>query len=316
MAEGRFDTARPGGNRAAKTPKGQPCAGINMQFCILSALGMFFVVDGHLNNSYLDIGGWCPTTPFTCSLLPLSPGIFTKGKRAPAGSLCEEKIIRLLGPYMVYNLMYGMIAQGLHRAGFAFGGDLSLWNLFVEPFITGHQFEYNLAAWFVPALFLVEMANVLLRRLLKRVDSEYAVFFLYLSIGGMRHLLALSGRYQGGWLTLVRMMFLLPCYGAGTLYKEKLEARDRADNGLYLGIILAGLAASGHVRPPPHLLRGLLQRLYRNPAALCHGCTGNRVPAQGIPHPGRSIWGRQVYQVFWQSYICGDDASHHGSHGS
>lgn len=78
---------------------------------------------------------------------------------------------------MVYNLMYGMIAQGLHRAGFAFGGDLSLWNLFVEPFITGHQFEYNLAAWFVPALFLVEMANVLLRRLLKRVDSEYAVFF-------------------------------------------------------------------------------------------------------------------------------------------
>ena len=38
MAEGRFDTARPGGNRAAKTPKGQHCAGINMQFCILSAL--------------------------------------------------------------------------------------------------------------------------------------------------------------------------------------------------------------------------------------------------------------------------------------
>ena len=78
MAEGRFDTARPGGNRAAKMPKGQPYAGFNMQFCILSALGMFFVVDGHLNNSYLDIGGLVPYTPFTCPCLPLSPGIFTK----------------------------------------------------------------------------------------------------------------------------------------------------------------------------------------------------------------------------------------------
>ena len=234
MAEGRFDTARPGGNRAAKTPKGQPCAGINMQFCILSALGMFFVVDGHLNNSYLDIGGLVPYYSFHMPLFAFISGYFyKKGSEHRLGVYAKKKIIRLLGPYMVYNLMYGMIAQGLHRAGFAFGGDLSLWNLFVEPFITGHQFEYNLAAWFVPALFLVEMANVLLRRLLKRVDSEYAVFFLYLSIGVCGILLALSGRYQGGWLTLVRMMFLLPCYGAGTLYKEKLEARDRADNGLY-----------------------------------------------------------------------------------
>ena len=180
MAEGRFDTARPGGNRAAKTPKGQPCAGINMQFCILSALGMFFVVDGHLNNSYLDIGGLVPYYSFHMPLFAFISGYFyKKGSEHLLGVYAKKKIIRLLGPYMVYNLIYGMIAQGLHRAGFAFGGDLSLWNLFVEPFITGHQFEYNLAAWFVPALFLVEMANVLLRRLLKRVDSEYAVFFLY-----------------------------------------------------------------------------------------------------------------------------------------
>ena len=162
MAEGRFDTARPGGNRAAKTPKGQPCAGINMQFCILSALGMFFVVDGHLNNSYLDIGGLVPYYSFHMPLFAFISGYFYKrGSEHRLGVYAKKKIIRLLGPYMVYNLMYGMIAQGLHRAGFAFGGDLSLWNLFVEPFITGHQFEYNLAAWFVPALFLVEMANVL-----------------------------------------------------------------------------------------------------------------------------------------------------------
>ena len=268
MAEGRFDTARPGGNRAAKMPKGQPYAGFNMQFCILSALGMFFVVDGHLNNSYLDIGGLVPYYSFHMPLFAFISGYFyKKGSEHRLGAYTKKKIIRLLGPYMVYNLIYGMIVQGLHRAGFAFGGDLSLWTLFVEPFITGHQFEYNLAAWFVPALFLVEMANVLLRRLLKRVDSEYAVFFLYLSIGVWGILLAFSGRYQGGWLTLVRMMFLLPCYGAGTLYKEKLEAGDRADHGLYFGIILAAwllLAMSG---------RPLIYSV-----AFCNGFTGILMP--------------------------------------
>ncbi len=121
--------------------------------------------------------------------------------------------------------------------------------------------------------------------------------FLYLSIGVWGILLAFSGRYQGGWLTLVRMMFLLPCYGAGTLYKEKLEAGDRADHGLYFGIILAAwllLAMSGRPSSTPWPSATVLQ----NPDALCHGCTGNRVLAQGIPHPGRSIWEGRYIRYF------------------
>ena len=252
---GRFDSGPARREPGCKDAEGAALCGV--QYAVLHPVGpgYVFVVDGHLNNSYLDIGGLVPYYSFHMPLFAFISGYFyKKGSEHRLGAYTKKKIIRLLGPYMVYNLIYGMIVQGLHRAGFAFGGDLSLWNLFVEPFITGHQFEYNLAAWFVPALFLVEMANVLLRRLLKRVDSEYAVFFLYLSIGVWGILLAFSGRYQGGWLTLVRMMFLLPCYGAGTLYKEKLEAGDRADHGLYFGIILAAwllLAMSGRPSSTP-----------------------------------------------------------------
>ena len=36
----------------------------NMQFALLSALGIFFVVDGHLNNSFFDIGGLLPYYSF------------------------------------------------------------------------------------------------------------------------------------------------------------------------------------------------------------------------------------------------------------
>ena len=94
MAEGRFDTARPGGNRAAKMPKGQPYAGFNMQFCILSALGMFFVVDGHLNNSYLDIGGLVPYYSFHMPLFAFISGYFyKKGSEHRLGAYTKKKMV-------------------------------------------------------------------------------------------------------------------------------------------------------------------------------------------------------------------------------
>ena len=52
---------------------------------------------------------------------------------------------------------------------------------------------------------------------------------LYLLIGAGGISIAMSGRFQQGWLTLVRMMFLLPCYQWGTLYRQKREEKDRAD---------------------------------------------------------------------------------------
>ena len=158
---------------------------INMQFAVLSALGMFFVVDGHLNNSYLDIGGLFPYYSFHMPLFAFISGYFFRpGSEAGLRAYAKRKAVRLLGPYMVYNLVYGIITQFLHGAGFAFGGSLNLHNLFIEPFMTGHQFEYNLAAWFVPALFLVEMANVFLRRILgKAAGNEYAVTAVYMGIG-------------------------------------------------------------------------------------------------------------------------------------
>lgn len=50
---------------------------VNMQFAVLSALGMFFVVDGHLNNSYLDIGGLFPYYSFHMPLFAFISGYFS-----------------------------------------------------------------------------------------------------------------------------------------------------------------------------------------------------------------------------------------------
>ena len=110
---------------------------VNMQFAVLSALGMFFVVDGHLNNSYLDIGGLFPYYSFHMPLFAFISGYFFRpGSEDDLGAYAKKKAVRLLGPYMAYNLIYGIITQFLHGAGFAFGGSLNLHNLLIEPFIT------------------------------------------------------------------------------------------------------------------------------------------------------------------------------------
>lgn len=256
------------------TPGGSKGKSINMQFVVLSALGMFFVVDGHLNNSYLDIGGLFPYYSFHMPLFAFISGyFFLPGSEHETGNYIKKKAVRLLVPYMVYNLLYGIAAQFLHGAGFSFGGGLNLRNLFLEPFITGHQYEYNLAAWFVPALFLVELTNILSRRILKlavkpgQALNEYVLTILYMAVGTCAVSLAMGGRYQGGWLTLVRLMFLLPCYQWGTLYRQKLEERDRMESAFYFAILIAiqfGLVISG---------KPLIYSV-----AFCNGFTGLLLP--------------------------------------
>ena len=59
--------------------------------------------------------------------------------------------------------------------------------------------------------------------------------FLYLSMGYGASFWHFPAGIRAGWLTLVRMMFLLPCYGAGTLYKENW----RQGTGQTMGCTLA-----------------------------------------------------------------------------
>ena len=133
--------------------------GTNMQFALLSALGIFFVADGHLNNSYLDIGGLIPYYSFHMQLFVFISGYFCREEQERFASYGIRKFKRLMLPYFAWNLVYGILAAFLRGYGFSFGDPVSLETLFAEPFRTGYQFILNHPAWFVPALFLVELAD-------------------------------------------------------------------------------------------------------------------------------------------------------------
>ena len=250
-------------------------SGTNMQFALLSALGIFFVVDGHLNNSYLDIGGLIPYYSFHMQLFVFISGYFCREGDEDFVSYGVRKFKRLMLPYFAWNLVYGILAAFLRGYGFSFGDPVSLETLFAEPFRTGYQFILNHPAWFVPALFLVELADRAVTKLARAGMAKLAgreaagdrtaahgmektlgsrenagtrtaarakfLFYLLLGLGGIW--LSKHMGTDGFWLTLVRLLFLLPFYGAGILYRRELEAKDKLKSPVYFGIILLAAMA-------------------------------------------------------------------------
>ncbi len=224
----------------------------NTQFCLLSAMGIFMVVDGHLGGScFLDIGGLLQYNFFHMQMFVFISGYFYKGCQEGIIRYGVRKFRRLMIPYFIWNLIYGLTAQVLRTHGFAFGAPVNFVTLFVEPFRMGYQFVLNHVAWFVPTLFLVELVNAVLEKGIHkgfiRLSSywEKALYYeayirtgLYLLISWAGVCISRTIGTEGFMLMAVRVLFLLVFYGMGNLYREKLERADTIKSVWYFSVLL------------------------------------------------------------------------------
>lgn len=213
----------------------------NPQFRILSALGILFVVAGHLGYNVFDMGGLFPYYSFHVFIFLFVSGYFYKeDAEEHVFSYIRKKCKSLLIPYFWWNLFYGIVAQILHWAGFSIGEGMSLNALFIAPFTSGHQFMYNFPAWFVPILFLIEGINVLMRKALKllHLKNEWLIFAGCLVLGMLTVQLAIGGHVWGWYKLPGRILFMMPGFQMGRIYKEKLERYDSISDGIYFGIVI------------------------------------------------------------------------------
>lgn len=213
----------------------------NRQFRILSALGITFVVAGHLGYGVFDMGGLFPYYSFHVFIFLFVSGYFYKDEAEKnIGRYIWKKCTVLLFPYFLWNLFYGILAQILHKAGFSLGESLSLKTLFLSPFLGGHQFLYNFSAWFVPALFLVEVINVLMRKVLGilHLKREWLIFICSLILGMATIQLAIGGHVWGNYKFPGRILLMFPGFQMGRIYKEKIESHDTLPNGIYFLLVI------------------------------------------------------------------------------
>ena len=214
----------------------------NQQYTLLSAIAMVLVVMGHVNEQILTFGGLFPYYSFHIALFLFISGYFYKEEQEEHPFFyLGKKAKHLLLPYFAWNLVYGLVVLAMRACGFFIGNEPTLWTVLVEPFLSGHQFSYNAPSWFVPALFLAQAANVLIRKILRffKIRNEWALQGLYLILGFAVVWLSANG-YVYDWYRIPgRLMYMLPCFQMGKLYREKLEKKDTLPDLLYFGILIA-----------------------------------------------------------------------------
>ena len=215
--------------------------GENRQFRILSALGIIFVVAGHLGYGVFDLGGLFPYYSFHVYIFLFVSGYFYKDEAEKnIGGYIWKKCTALLVPYFLWNLFYGILAQILHQAGFSLGEGLSFKTLFLSPFLDGHQFLYHFSAWFVPALFLIEVMNVCMRKVLSvlHIKYEWLIFICSLVLGMLTIQLAIGGHVWGMYKFPGRLLLMFPGFQMGKIYKEKIERHDTLSDGIYFLMVI------------------------------------------------------------------------------
>ncbi len=214
----------------------------NATFRILSALAILFVVAGHADYSVFDMGGLFPYYSFHVAVFLFVSGYFYEEmEQKNIAAYIIRKCKRLMLPYFAWNLFYGVLAAVLRNGGFAIGDAVSLKSLFLDPFLGGHQFGWNFPAWFVPALFVVEVLNVCGRGVLEKLHlhKEWLVLSGCLLAGILTVWLAIGGHVWGYYKFPGRILFMLPVYQLGYFYKKKLERYDTLPHGIYFGIVIA-----------------------------------------------------------------------------
>ncbi|MBR6389851.1 MAG: acyltransferase family protein [Lachnospiraceae bacterium] len=225
----------------------------NRTMGILTGIAIILVVLGHLDMNELSVFGLFPYYSFhVCIFLFVSGYFYKPESETGVFKFIGRKALRLLLPYYICNLIYGIISTVLSKYGFTFCQPISLRNLFIEPFLGGHQFGLNFASWFVPALFIVEVINILARRFLTLIrltdelllrihtDRDVIMFVCTLAAGIATVYLAQGGHVWGLYKTPGRILFMIPVYELGILYRSHLEEYDkRIPDAVCLGALCA-----------------------------------------------------------------------------
>lgn len=252
----------------------------NMTFCILSALAIVMVVAGHVGYNIMTVGDLFPYYSFHIPLFMFISGYFYRESEEEHPLLyIKKKVRRLLAPYLIWNLVYGLTAWALRGCGFQMGEGVSLKTLLVDPFLHGYQYIYNYAAWFVPTLFLVEILNLSARLVLREIGralvsrsgqesgqgkrkaagrtvgngacggrsavTEWIMLIGSLIVGMATVQLAIGGHVWGNYRAAGRILFLFPCYQMGRFYHEKLEKHDTLGNLPYFAAVMGVQALLG-----------------------------------------------------------------------
>lgn len=291
-------------------------------FTILSAIAMVLVMLGHLGYDLLTFGGLFPYYSYHVLIFVFISGYFYKPENEEhIGKYIIHKLKTLIIPYLIWNIIYGLITLLLHQFGFFIGEEFNIWNIIVAPFVGGHQFMYNATAWFVPALFMLEVCNIFARSVLRhfKLTNEWILFIMYLMVGIFAVYMAIRGSVYDYYKIPGRIMVMAPLFGLGRVYRTKLQILNKVSPVIYIPVLFlinyllvktqGGLAysvvwvtgfANGPLIPFVTAITGIM--LWLCISRSCSGfidrfAIGEKIPVKALKYFGNNTFSVMMHQL-------------------
>lgn len=196
---------------------------------LLSAIGIFMVVDHHTFTAFNLLGDYIPYNSFFMPMFVFISGYFNKvDNTTDIWAYTKKKIKNLLLPYLGISLFVFAVQQLIDLLKTGEGPSLpSGYMLYVlERVITvGSPFPMAAPIWFVISLFTLLITYMLIKKLLYKIWNSYVMFGLSCVLSMLVVLLThIAGPDSFYWFLLpLKCLFFLPFLELGIIYREHLE---------------------------------------------------------------------------------------------
>ncbi len=217
----------------------------NLQFRYLYGFGILFVVLSHCDSGGLTmLSNWMNFGAFHLAIFVFGSGYFFRSEKLehPLEYL-GQKVKKLLVPLWLWNLFYGLALLVMKRCGFTFGEPFNLRNLLLFPINSENLYVLNLGSWFVFPFFMVQFlyaaGKLLSDRLGKPVVTGRILQLLFIAAGLTGVYLAGHGYHESNLYPIFRILYFMPFYAGGMLYRDFLEkSYQKAPSWICLGSCL------------------------------------------------------------------------------
>lgn len=214
----------------------------NKQFMILSVIGIIQVVMCHLAPDIKITSYIFPYTSFFMPMFIFISGYFYNIKKEEhIFQTIWKKFKKIMIPFFIINLFYGIINTFMRKNGIInYGENISLYTLFIQPFINNSQFVFNFPSWYIPAYFTTYVIYLLIHKLWCKLKLNEYILLVLMLIGNVFVVYNQNiVRFEDFRCLLVRVLFLLPLFHIGYLYKLKWQKYEqKIKNYILLPVVI------------------------------------------------------------------------------
>ena len=217
----------------------------NKKFMLLSAIGIFMVVDHHTFTAFNLFGDYLPYNSFFMPMFVFVSGYFNKvDSETKLSSYIVKKVKSLLIPYLGLSMAAFIIQQLINIL--KTGGK-------VDPLPSGYLSfvakrivtvgTYGVMVepmWFVISLFATLTVYAVLKKYLYKIWNSYVMLAVFIALHMLSVYIAKNNAADAinSYLVLLKCMFFLPFLEMGSIYKKSIEKKHEAlPGGVKLGLM-------------------------------------------------------------------------------